>query len=73
MVFEVDHESQLIDELVRTGRVELWWGGSNSNGIELRDRLTGLRAAGRSYESWNIALGQAIHEMRRLLAKEAGE
>ena len=72
-MFELDHENQLIDELVRTGRIELWWGGSNIKWVELRDQLTGIRAAGRSYESWNIALGQAIYRMRQLLADEAGE
>ena len=70
-VFELDDATQLVDELVRTGRIELYWGGSNIQWIELRDRLTGVRATGRSYEGWNIALSQAVHEMRRLLAEEA--
>ena len=59
MFAELDPETQLVDELVRTGRVEIRWGGSNVKYVELRDRLTGRQVSGRSYVSWNIALGQA--------------
>ncbi|MFQ5968507.1 MAG: hypothetical protein ACE5MI_13010 [Acidimicrobiia bacterium] len=69
-MFEFD-DVPLVDELVQTGRFELWWGGSNIKWIALQDRLTGLRAVGRSYVSWNTAFGQAVHEMRRLLADTA--
>ena len=72
-VFELDPESQMIDELIRTDRIELWWGGSNIKWIERRDRVTGVRASGKSYESWNIALGQAVHKMLRLLPELADE
>ncbi len=70
---ELDPKTQLVDELVRTGRVEIRWGDSNIKYIELRDRLTGLRASGRSYVSWNIALGQAAHKMGRLITEEADQ
>lgn len=72
-VFELDPETQLVDELVRTGRVDIWWGGSNIKYVQLRDRLTGLRASGRSYVSWNIALEQAADRMRRLMTEEADQ
>ncbi len=68
---ELDPATQLLDELARSGRVEIRWGGSNVKYVELRDRLTGQRASGRSFVSWNIALGQAAHKMRRLMAVEA--
>ena len=60
---------QFVDELVRAGRVELGWGGSNIKYVRLRDRLTGLQACGRSYHSWDIAHEQAAYEMRRLLTE----
>ena len=68
-MLELDRDTHFVDALVRAGRVELWWGGSNIKFVQLRDRLTGLRASGRSYHSWNIAHEQAAHKMRRLLAE----
>jgi hypothetical protein len=68
-VIERDTDIQFVHELVRTGRVEVGWGGSNIKFVRLRDRLTGLQACGRSYHSWDIAHEQAAHEMRRLLAE----
>ena len=69
----VDEDTQLVDDLMHTGRLELWWGGSNIKYIELRDRLTGRRVSGKSYQSWNIALRQAVHKLRRLMADEADQ
>lgn len=68
-----DPDVRIIDELVRSGRVELWWGSSNIRFVQLRDRVTGLRASGRSYHSWEIAHKQAALEMRRLLGDAADE
>ena len=68
MANELDAETRLIDRLLRTGRVEVLWGGSNVKFVELRDRSSGARASGRSYVSWHIALEQAAHEMNRLMA-----
>lgn len=68
-----DPDTRLVDELVRTGRVELWWGGSNIRYVQLRDRVTGLRASGRSYHSWEIAHRQAALRMRQLLGDVADE
>ena len=70
MVFtERDAETQLVEELARAGRVEIRWGGSNVKYVELRDRLTGVRASGRSYVSWNTALGQAAARLRQLIGE----
>ncbi len=74
-MFDLDPDSQLpgtqlVDELWRTGRVELWWGHSNIRYVELRDRVTGQRTSGRSYHSWDIALRQAAYKMRRLMTEE---
>lgn len=70
---ELDPDTQSADELVRAGRVEIRWGGSNVKYVELRDRRTGLRASGRSYVSWNVALGHAAQKMRWLLDVEADQ
>ena len=70
-MYEVHPDARLVDAMVRTGRVELWWGGSNIKFVQLRDRLTGLRASGRSYHSWNSAHEEAAHKLFRLLTEEA--
>ena len=64
-----DRDTRYVDELVESGRVELWWGSSNIRFVQLRDRMTGLRASGRSYHSWETAHRQAALELRRKLAE----
>lgn len=71
VVAELAPQTRLVDELARTGRVEIRWGSSNVKYVELRDRLTGQRTSGKSFVSWNIALEQAAHKMRLLIAVEA--
>lgn len=70
MFAEPDSETRLVDALVRSGRIEIRWGGSNIKYVELRDRLTGTRTSGRSYVNWNTALSQAVHKMRRSMTEE---
>ena len=69
MANELEAGARLIDRLLKTGRVEVLWGGSNVKFVELRDRSSGLRASGRSYVSWHIALEQAAYEMTQLMAE----
>lgn len=73
MFAELDPGTELVNELVRSRNVEIRWGGSNVKYVELRDRLTGLRASGRSFVSWNVALDQAAHRMRQLIGVEADQ